>query len=206
MTQSFLPPSSPSGQSSPAVSLYGDRRPADPGVSGPGQPSSDAALDDHGSNTQLLRSKPLQKGHLTSTEEYFGLSEAELVRVWDELRQSLSAGGLGLIQALRASEQKAVPAEELLVRPSGHKDFYLANLEKSQDSIYFNSIRISSIVDCSKNWINILNDFLEMSFVRVWWVSMKLLSTLMENLQHWCESSPAPHRLSAAGLSSWDQT
>lgn len=54
ITQSFLPPSSPSGQSSSPVSLYGDSRPADPGVSGPGQPSSDAALDDHGSNTQLL--------------------------------------------------------------------------------------------------------------------------------------------------------
>lgn len=112
---------SPSGQSSSAVLLYGDGRLLDPGVSNPCQPSSGSALDDHSGAAQPLGSQPLQKSHLTGPEKDFRLPEAVLVRVWNQLRQGLSAQGLGPIRVLSPTEQKAIPAEELLVGPSGER-------------------------------------------------------------------------------------
>lgn len=112
---------SPSGQSSPAVLLDGDGCLLEPDVSNPRQPSSDSALDDHSGAAQPLGPQPLQKSHLTGSEKYFSLPKAVLVLVWNQLWQGSSAQGLGLIRVLRPAEQKAVPAEELLVRPSGER-------------------------------------------------------------------------------------
>lgn len=114
-----LLPNSPPGQGSPAVLLDGDGCLLDPDVSNLLQPSSDSALDDHGGAAQPLGSQPLQKSHLTGSEKHFSLPKAVLVLVWNQLWQGSSTQGLGLIWVLRPTEQKAVPAEELLVRPPG---------------------------------------------------------------------------------------
>lgn len=129
-----LPPAhSPSGRGSSAVSLNGHSRPTDPRVSDPRQPPSDPALDDHGGHAQPLGPQPLQESHLTGPEEHFGLSEAVLVRVRDEPRQRLSARGPGVLLTPQASEQEAVSAEELLVRPPGIKEKWLP----SKDGLHF---------------------------------------------------------------------
>ncbi|TNN75014.1 hypothetical protein EYF80_014760 [Liparis tanakae] len=107
--------------SSSAVSLYGESCPADPGVSDPGQPASDPALDDRSSQPQPLASQPLQESHLAGPEKHFGLPKAVLVRVRDELRQDPSARGLGPLLTLGTAEQETVPTEELIVRPPGNK-------------------------------------------------------------------------------------
>lgn len=91
----------------------------EPDVSNPLQPSSDSALDDHSGAAQPLGSEPLQESHLTGSEKHLSLPKAELVLVWNQLREGSSAQGLGLVRVLRPTEQKAIPAEELLVCPSG---------------------------------------------------------------------------------------
>lgn len=165
---------SPSGQSSSAVLLYGDGRLLGPGVSNPCQPSSDSALDDHSGAAQPLGPQPLQKSHLTGPEKDFSLPEAVLVRVWNQLRQGLSAQGLGPIWVLRPTEQKAIPAEELLVGPSGER----RNRMLCSDSRISVLLRPCCIATSNKS-----TPSGSATSIRVK-VSTQKVGTWMDNLQH----------------------